>query len=418
MEAKLLVISGKIKNRWITLKLPTIIGRSKEADLTIGHPLVSRRHCVVFEENGLLMIRDLGSLNGTTVQGRRIETAPLLPEAEFTVGPVTFRAKYEYAGDLGAVPTARLADDDLGEDADQTEIEPIEEAVQHELPGAAPPFDAADEVPGFISGGAAAGMEMSDFLAWDEPAPAAKPSTPIVSPPAELPKTAEAVDERIGPVPSPPPTRQEIAERKSAPKTGVAARREFVDAPEYGTESEVRIDTHAPHRPVVASRLDATLPPLHEQGHPPPEAVAEPEILPESAVFPELGVIPQPEVLLEPELAEGAEPLEQPQLIGAPEAVPEPELVAEAEMAVAAAAADEEAVEVEVLPEPEIVPEPGVVHPAQRAADAKPTPTKKSQPAGKTAAQAAPAEKGPAPSTPHEPQPPDPDLDDFLGGLQ
>jgi predicted component of type VI protein secretion system len=115
MEASLIVVKGKASKARITLKLPTIIGRSREVALTIAHPMVSRQHCELFEANGVLMIRDLGSLNGTMVDGRRVKEAPLPPETEFTVGPLTFRAEYEYAGDLTKLPAPVLADSSAAE---------------------------------------------------------------------------------------------------------------------------------------------------------------------------------------------------------------------------------------------------------------------------------------------------------------
>jgi pSer/pThr/pTyr-binding forkhead associated (FHA) protein len=112
MEARLTVVAGKANKKSITLRVPTKIGRSRDADLTIPHPMISRRHCEVFETDGLLMVRDLGSLNGTMVAGRRIKEAPLPPQAEFSVGPLTFRAEYEYAGDLSKLPVPVLAEEE------------------------------------------------------------------------------------------------------------------------------------------------------------------------------------------------------------------------------------------------------------------------------------------------------------------
>ena len=91
MEAKLLVVGGKTSKDVIPLTLPTVLGRSREAKLTIVHPMISRRHCRLFEKDGLLMIEDLGSLNGTLVAGQRVKETPLPPNGEFTVGPLTFR---------------------------------------------------------------------------------------------------------------------------------------------------------------------------------------------------------------------------------------------------------------------------------------------------------------------------------------
>ncbi|OHB68665.1 MAG: hypothetical protein A2V70_07075 [Planctomycetes bacterium RBG_13_63_9] len=106
MEAKLIVVGGKTNKNAVTLKPPSVIGRSREADLTVAHPMVSRRHCEIFEVDGLLMLRDLGSLNGTLVADQRVTEAPLRPNDEFTVGPITFRVVYEYHGDRDSVPAA------------------------------------------------------------------------------------------------------------------------------------------------------------------------------------------------------------------------------------------------------------------------------------------------------------------------
>jgi pSer/pThr/pTyr-binding forkhead associated (FHA) protein len=139
MEAKLIVVGGKASKSAIALKLPTIIGRSREAGLTIAHPMISRQHCELFEVDGLLMIRDMGSLNGTVVAGQQIKNSPLPPNTEFTVGPLTFRADYTYEGDLSQLPAAELV----------------------EKSGAAP----------------AAEAETPDFEAIDEPTPVAQQTT-------------------------------------------------------------------------------------------------------------------------------------------------------------------------------------------------------------------------------------------------
>lgn len=112
MEVRLTVVAGKTNKKAIALTPPTKIGRSRDADLTIPHPMISRRHCELFEADGLLMVRDTGSLNGTMIAGRRIKEAPLPPQAEFSVGPITFRAEYEYEGDLSKVPAPVWAEEE------------------------------------------------------------------------------------------------------------------------------------------------------------------------------------------------------------------------------------------------------------------------------------------------------------------
>ena len=96
VDAKLVVVGGETQTRQYDLVLPTIIGRSRSTDLTLRHPLVSRHHCEVFEADGMLMVRDLGSLNGTFLGQTRIaeQAMPVQSGDLITVGPVTFRAVY------------------------------------------------------------------------------------------------------------------------------------------------------------------------------------------------------------------------------------------------------------------------------------------------------------------------------------
>ncbi len=96
VDAKLVVIGGETQSRQYDLVLPTIIGRSRSTDLTLRHPLISRHHCEVFEADGMLMVRDLGSLNGTFLGETRIaeQAMPVKSGDLITVGPVTFRAVY------------------------------------------------------------------------------------------------------------------------------------------------------------------------------------------------------------------------------------------------------------------------------------------------------------------------------------
>ncbi|MBM4000368.1 MAG: FHA domain-containing protein [Planctomycetes bacterium] len=95
MEAKLIVVGGDIGRAEIPLRLPATIGRSRDVTLTLPHPLVSRQHCEIFEREGRLVVRDLGSRNGTFVANERV-TECVLPSGELlTIGAVTFRAMYE-----------------------------------------------------------------------------------------------------------------------------------------------------------------------------------------------------------------------------------------------------------------------------------------------------------------------------------
>ena len=54
-----------------------VIGRSRECDITLDDPNVSRRHAEIRRENGAFWIVDLKSTNGIEVNGERVERARL-----------------------------------------------------------------------------------------------------------------------------------------------------------------------------------------------------------------------------------------------------------------------------------------------------------------------------------------------------
>ena len=68
-----------------------LIGRDpRTADIPIDHPQVSRRHCLVARVEGGFEVRDLGSKNGTFVNGRRIYTMLVKAGDVLGVGPMRF----------------------------------------------------------------------------------------------------------------------------------------------------------------------------------------------------------------------------------------------------------------------------------------------------------------------------------------
>ncbi len=74
MQVKLKVIGGKNDGREIRLSVPEfVIGRGEEAHLKPSSDLISRKHCSVKIENGSVVIADMGSRNGTFVNGEKIE---------------------------------------------------------------------------------------------------------------------------------------------------------------------------------------------------------------------------------------------------------------------------------------------------------------------------------------------------------
>ena len=93
MNYVLQVVRGRSAST--TLKLAdgvTSIGRHDDCLIRIKSSQVSRRHCEVFEVGDKLTIRDLGSSNGTFVNGKKLSGQSTLKHGdELTVGAVTLR---------------------------------------------------------------------------------------------------------------------------------------------------------------------------------------------------------------------------------------------------------------------------------------------------------------------------------------
>lgn len=67
-----------------------VIGRMLEADLRIPTSDVSREHCEITHNDVVLTVKDLGSANGTFVNGRRVTEGQLRAGDKLGVGPVIF----------------------------------------------------------------------------------------------------------------------------------------------------------------------------------------------------------------------------------------------------------------------------------------------------------------------------------------
>lgn len=69
----------------------TVVGRNPSCDLQLEHKTVSKIHCVLVRTDGLVLLRDLGSTNGTRVNGQRVRRAALMPDDEISVAGFRFR---------------------------------------------------------------------------------------------------------------------------------------------------------------------------------------------------------------------------------------------------------------------------------------------------------------------------------------
>jgi|GEM_PF-6394458 len=72
-----------------------IIGRSSEADIMILDPSVSSTHCLLFYKGGRFFIKDLGSKNGTFVNGEPVILSALNDGDLIKIGEREFVFKIE-----------------------------------------------------------------------------------------------------------------------------------------------------------------------------------------------------------------------------------------------------------------------------------------------------------------------------------
>jgi pSer/pThr/pTyr-binding forkhead associated (FHA) protein len=75
------------------LKARTVIGRGSDADITVEDTGTSRRHVEILWDGRRAKVRDLGSTNGSKLNGAPVTEAVLEPESVITIGRtnITFR---------------------------------------------------------------------------------------------------------------------------------------------------------------------------------------------------------------------------------------------------------------------------------------------------------------------------------------
>ncbi|WP_099332799.1 FhaA domain-containing protein [Actinomyces minihominis] len=72
--------------KWLLTEEVTVIGRSSTADIQVDDSGVSRRHVEFRITPQGVILTDLGSTNGTFVEGHRVEAATLLDGNQITIG--------------------------------------------------------------------------------------------------------------------------------------------------------------------------------------------------------------------------------------------------------------------------------------------------------------------------------------------
>jgi pSer/pThr/pTyr-binding forkhead associated (FHA) protein len=96
--AKLVVLSEGLTGRSYELKVDkTTIGRVDDNTFPIAEPSVSSHHCEVLLRGNEVMVKDLGSTNGTFINGQKITESVLKPSQILRLGQVELRLESETA---------------------------------------------------------------------------------------------------------------------------------------------------------------------------------------------------------------------------------------------------------------------------------------------------------------------------------
>jgi pSer/pThr/pTyr-binding forkhead associated (FHA) protein len=71
----------------------TVIGRKEFCDVKLDDPSVSKVHLLIAKTDGLLLFRDMGSTNGTKVNGQRVIRGALLPNDKLQIAAVKYQVQ-------------------------------------------------------------------------------------------------------------------------------------------------------------------------------------------------------------------------------------------------------------------------------------------------------------------------------------
>ena len=119
----LIVLSGDLRGREHVMEGDALrIGKSGENDFVLADQTVSRIHCEIVREARGYLLRDLGSTNGTLLDGAEIREVYLRPGAILTVGKIELKVR-TFAERIEVLPSEReLFGGAVGKSAPMREI--------------------------------------------------------------------------------------------------------------------------------------------------------------------------------------------------------------------------------------------------------------------------------------------------------
>lgn len=122
MQVILKVIGGKHDGREIPITIPEfIIGRGDNAHLRPNSDLISRKHCSIKVDEGKVVIKDMGSRNGTLINGKLIDNEhEVQPGDILRVGRLQFEMVIDVAQPSAKKPKVQDVADAVARTGDNT----------------------------------------------------------------------------------------------------------------------------------------------------------------------------------------------------------------------------------------------------------------------------------------------------------
>ncbi|WP_298859337.1 FHA domain-containing protein [uncultured Gimesia sp.] len=98
MKIQLSIQSPSQSSKPLTLTQTTLVGRGSDCDLKLKSELVSRHHCKIFLTDSVAIVHDLGSSNGTFIDGQKLtpkRDTKLATGCLLSIADVNFRIDYD-----------------------------------------------------------------------------------------------------------------------------------------------------------------------------------------------------------------------------------------------------------------------------------------------------------------------------------
>jgi len=147
MDVILKVLKGAKEGTKIAIKKDRfLIGRSRKCHLCVGSTSISRRHCAITRDQATVSVEDLGSRNGTLVNGQRIEEQVELHSGdELTIGSLKLLVAVSPGINNLKRPKVKTVADAVERTADAQQSEVLEDDISSWLIGSPDTSEAVTE---------------------------------------------------------------------------------------------------------------------------------------------------------------------------------------------------------------------------------------------------------------------------------